>query len=201
MEIRAELKLRNGAIVRARKERGWNQRKLAAESNTSVYNIMLVERMQFRRKSVREAAVRVSVVLGLELEAVLPVDMEEDVLSDITMTKEVDTAALLAYSTRLQGRMILPAPDETDDANSLSEVLTSVLSALPQRSQDILMMRFGIKDGHIYTLEELGTIYGVSRERIRGIEAAALEKLQHPVRKRKLEAFVECEEVEDNSSR
>ena len=56
---------------------------------------------------------------------------------------------------------------------------------------EVLKLRYGLGDGYTYTLEEVGRIFNVTRERVRQIEAKAIRKLQHPVRSRKLEGFVE----------
>ena len=65
-----------------------------------------------------------------------------------------------------------------------------VLNTLTPRKERIIKMRFGLEDGTEYTLEEVGQNFGVTRERIRQIEAKALRKLRHPSRNRRLRAFV-----------
>ena len=66
-----------------------------------------------------------------------------------------------------------------------------VLNTLTPREERIIKMRFGLEDGTEYTLEEVGQNFGVTRERIRQIEAKALRKLRHPGRNRRLRAFLE----------
>jgi len=66
-----------------------------------------------------------------------------------------------------------------------------VLNTLTPREERIIKMRFGLEDGTEYTLEEVGQNFGVTRERIRQIEAKALRKLRHPSRNRRLRAFLE----------
>ena len=68
--------------------------------------------------------------------------------------------------------------------------LEEVLSTLTEREQRVLRLRFGLDDGQCRTLEEVGQIFGVTRERIRQIEAKALRKLRHPSRSRKLKDFL-----------
>jgi len=65
-----------------------------------------------------------------------------------------------------------------------------VLNTLTPREERIIKMRFGLEDGTEHTLEEVGQNFGVTRERIRQIEAKALRKLRHPSRNRRLRAFV-----------
>ena len=73
----------------------------------------------------------------------------------------------------------------------LKEQLTDVLSTLTEREKKVLELRFGIKDGRARTLEEVGQSFGVTRERIRQIEAKALRKLRHPSRSKKLKDFLD----------
>ena len=74
---------------------------------------------------------------------------------------------------------------------NLKEMTEQVLNTLTPREERIIKMRFGLEDGTEYTLEEVGQNFGVTRERIRQIEAKALRKLRHPSRNRRLRAFLE----------
>ena len=73
----------------------------------------------------------------------------------------------------------------------LKERIDVVLKTLSYREREIIKLRYGIGDGYTYTLEEVGRIFKVTRERVRQVEAKAIRKLQHPVRARKLEGFVD----------
>jgi RNA polymerase primary sigma factor len=73
----------------------------------------------------------------------------------------------------------------------LREKIEDVLSSLTYREREIIKLRYGIGDGYTYTLEEVGRIFKVTRERVRQIEAKAIRKLQHPTRARRLEGFLE----------
>ncbi|MCU0722459.1 MAG: RNA polymerase sigma factor RpoD [Planctomycetes bacterium] len=73
----------------------------------------------------------------------------------------------------------------------LKEKIEKVLQTLTFREREIIKLRYGIGDGYTYTLEEVGRIFKVTRERVRQIEAKAVRKLQHPVRSRKLLGFLE----------
>ena len=79
--------------------------------------------------------------------------------------------------------------DETD-RGLLREQMHSILASLGERERQVLALRFGLKDGESHTLEEVGRIFGVTRERIRQIEAKALRKLRHPTRSRKLRDYL-----------
>ncbi|NQU48904.1 MAG: RNA polymerase subunit sigma-70, partial [Planctomycetes bacterium] len=67
----------------------------------------------------------------------------------------------------------------------------AMLISLGQRERKILSLRFGLQDDSSHTLEEVGKIFKVTRERVRQIEAKAIRKLQHPIRARKLAGFIE----------
>lgn len=102
-----------------------------------------------------------------------PTDDEEDsVLGDFIQDEEI------------------PAPDETATYNLLREHLESVLNTLPPREVRILQLRYGLLDGQAYTLEEVGRKMGVTRERVRQIEAQALSRLRHPAIRRKLREYL-----------
>lgn len=103
-----------------------------------------------------------------------PVGEEEDsLLGDFVEDKEVDSPANTAAYTLL------------------SEQINSVLSTLPAREQKVIRMRFGLDDGYSHTLEEVGYVFKVTRERIRQIEAKALRRLRHPTRTRKLKDYLD----------
>ena len=81
-------------------------------------------------------------------------------------------------------------PEEYATIEMLKEELQGVLGTLTDREEKVLRLRFGLDDGQCRTLEEVGQIFGVTRERIRQIEAKALRKLRHPSRSRKLKDFL-----------
>jgi RNA polymerase primary sigma factor len=102
-----------------------------------------------------------------------PTDDEEDsVLGDFIQDREA------------------PAPDDSATYNLLREHLEEVLGSLPPREVRILQLRYGLLDGQAYTLEEVGRKMGVTRERVRQIEAQALSRLRHPVIRRKLREYL-----------
>jgi RNA polymerase primary sigma factor len=103
-----------------------------------------------------------------------PVGEEEDsLLGDFIEDKEVDS------------------PANTAAYRLLSEQINMVLSTLPAREQKVIRMRFGLDDGYSHTLEEVGYVFKVTRERIRQIEAKALRRLRHPTRARKLKDYLD----------
>jgi RNA polymerase primary sigma factor len=103
-----------------------------------------------------------------------PIGEEEDsLLGDFIEDKDVENPAILTAHTLLQ------------------EEVAGVLSTLPVREQEVLKMRFGLGDGYSLTLEEVGLLFRVTRERIRQIEAKALRRLRHPRRSIKLKDFLD----------
>lgn len=83
-----------------------------------------------------------------------------------------------------------PNPDELNKEQMLNEALEEVLDSLGEKEALVLRLRFGIDDGETKTLEEVGKIFKVTRERIRQIESKALRKLRHPSRSQKLRDFI-----------
>ncbi len=84
-----------------------------------------------------------------------------------------------------------PAPSEAATFTLLKEQLSEVINTLTAREEKVLRLRFGLDDGRARTLEEVGSEFGVTRERIRQIEAKALRKLRHPSRSKKLKDYLE----------
>lgn len=83
-----------------------------------------------------------------------------------------------------------PSPPETVDRTLLREKIEDLLDTLPAREARVLRLRFGLQDGHYYTLEEVGRKFGLTRERIRQIEVQALNRLRHPRRSRQLRDYL-----------
>jgi RNA polymerase primary sigma factor len=83
------------------------------------------------------------------------------------------------------------SPDEYANIQLLKDEINSVLEGLTEREEKVLRLRFGLIDGRTRTLEEVGKLFNVTRERIRQIEAKALRKLKHPNRSKKLRDFMD----------
>ena len=84
------------------------------------------------------------------------------------------------------------SPTHSATHGLLKDRLESLLKTLTYREREIIRLRYGLTDGYTYTLEEVGRIFRVTRERVRQIEAKAVKKLQHPVRSKQLETFMEA---------
>jgi RNA polymerase primary sigma factor len=83
------------------------------------------------------------------------------------------------------------SPVQAATQEMLKDKIDQVLKTLTYREREIIKLRYGLGDGYTYTLEEVGRIFKVTRERVRQIEAKAVRKLQHPVRSRQLEGFLD----------
>jgi RNA polymerase primary sigma factor len=89
------------------------------------------------------------------------------------------------------------APVDSAAQEMLKQRIEQVLKTLTYREREIIKLRYGIGDGYTYTLEEVGRIFKVTRERVRQVEAKAIRKLQHPVRARKLRASSTVRDLRD----
>ena len=101
----------------------------------------------------------------------------------------------LCFDSPLAGLFIedesAESPVSAASHEMLKDKIEKVLQTLTFREREIIKLRYGIGDGYTYTLEEVGRIFKVTRERVRQIEAKAVMKLQHPIRARKLAGFLE----------
>ncbi len=83
-----------------------------------------------------------------------------------------------------------PGPVDEAAKELLKDEIADLLQSLDERERDVLELRFGLKDGRSYTLEEVGEMFGITRERVRQIESKALRKLRHPLKSYKLKDFL-----------
>ena len=145
-------------------------RKLAQELSRKPTEDELAAEMNISIGKLREIIKVAQEPLSLET----PIGKEEDSrLGDFIEDKDAD------------------APVKTVAHELLREDLAEVLSGLSPRERDVLRLRFGMDDGKQRTLEEVGQLFGVTRERIRQIEAKALRKLRHPNRSKRLKEYIE----------
>ncbi|MCC6780713.1 MAG: sigma-70 family RNA polymerase sigma factor [Hyphomicrobiales bacterium] len=157
---------------------------------TELAGKVLRERRRFYQQNGREAvAGEIATRTGIEITRVA------QVLSMVQEPTSLDTPIGEDGDATLAD--LVAAPDAVDphaaaEASALATFVTEALSDLTPREQSILRMRFGIGGAVDLTLEEVGKVFGVTRERIRQIEAKALEKLRHPTRARKLATFVQA---------
>jgi RNA polymerase primary sigma factor len=122
---------------------------------------------------------------GVEVRRILKVGR-----SPVSLDKPVGENEDSAFGDFLQDQTH-SVPDDAAAQDMLKQRIEGVLKTLTYREREIIKLRYGIGDGYTYTLEEVGRIFKVTRERVRQVEAKAIRKLQHPVRARKLQGFVE----------
>ena len=150
---------------------------------------VLRERRKFRQRQGREAG-----AAEIAARAGMPVARVEQVLTMVQEPASLDLPVGEDGDTTLGDLIAAPNavdPQAAAEASALANSVSEALAELTPREQRILRMRFGIGDARDHTLEEVGQVFGVTRERIRQIEAKALEKLRHPSRARKLMTFAE----------
>ena len=150
---------------------------------------VLRERRKFRQRQGHEAG-----AAEIAARAGMPVARVEQVLTMVQEPASLDLPVGEDGDTTLGDLIAAPNavdPQAAAEASALASSVSEALAELTPREQRILRMRFGIGDARDHTLEEVGQVFGVTRERIRQIEAKALEKLRHPTRARKLATFAE----------
>jgi RNA polymerase primary sigma factor len=148
------------------------QRQMVQELGRDAGLDELAVRLEMSEEKVRECLRISEDVVSLEQ----PVGDEEDFsLSDVIEDKEAIVPADAAARTML------------------NEAVKEVLSQLSEREQEVIRLRFGLDDGQMRTLEEVGKEFGVTRERIRQIEAKTLAKLRHPIRSQRLRDYLDPE--------
>ncbi len=145
-------------------------RKLAQDKGRKPTEEEIAESMEISVSKLREIVKVAQEPISLET----PIGKEEDSkLGDFIEDKEAET----------------PASSVTQEL--LREDIIEVMAGLSPRERDVLRLRFGLDDGRTRTLEEVGQLFGVTRERIRQIEAKALRKLRHPNRSRRLREYID----------
>ena len=104
------------------------------------------------------------------------------------MTGEEIEKLVLSYSK--QGLITDGGINELVEENTLREVISELLNGLDSRERKVIELRFGLNGNEIQTLEQIGKLFNVTRERIKQIETKALRRLRHPTRTRKLRGFM-----------
>ena len=145
------------------------QRQLTLELNREPTDEELVEKMNMSPEKIREVIKIAQDPVSLET----PIGEEEDSHLGDFVPDESNMS-----------------PEDFTVHEMLKEEISDVLLTLTEREEQVLRLRFGLDDGSSKTLEEVGQMFGVTRERIRQIEAKALRKLRHPSRSRKLKDFL-----------
>jgi RNA polymerase primary sigma factor len=152
----------------------------------TIYKVKKVSRMLMQDLGRRPTEEEVSEETGIPIENIIAIRKYSQVPLSLEMPiGDEDSSQLGDFIEDKR----MDSPDYQTMRNILREELVKSMDILTEREQMILKLRFGFDDGRPRTLEEVGKVYNVTRERIRQIEEKALRKLRHPARKTKLEAF------------
>jgi RNA polymerase primary sigma factor len=175
-------------------------RSIADQSRTiriPVHMVEIITRLWRAQKQLSQELGREPTADDLADEMRLPVSRIESLLKMARQPVSLDAPVGDDGDVRVADFIEDKAAENPSDVTSFSflkETLGEVLKSLSERERKILEMRFGLVDGYGHTLEEIGNIYNVTRERIRQIEAKALRKLRHPTRAHHLQGFLETKQ-------
>ena len=182
----------NNEVRKRRVERGLTQKELSNNCGIGESTIGHIETL--RKYPTMKQAKSIAQALSSTVEELFPKWIEEFKHKKTSVVTEHFVSERILEHPELK---MLPAEagniDEvidSVDAEIMSVKIDSVLNTLKPREKKVLELRFGLKDEKTHTYEEVGKEFGVTRERIRQIEAKALRKLKHPVRKKELEGLL-----------
>jgi len=186
LAVRATLRLRNHAMIERRKALGLTQKQLAQVAGCSVWFVCHIEALDWafaKPERTEEAAGEIAASLDLPRDAILPPGaLGHRVESTITRIANVEVEHLLERRDRQEQRILMANPQESFMAGERKEAVLQALSTLPYREREIVKLRFGIGDGQEHTLEEVGRIFKMTRERVRQVELKAMRRLRNPQR-------------------
>lgn len=189
-ELEITIKVRNNRILAALSAINKTVRQAHEESGISLgtlYDMINLKYKPYRKGEVKQVASRLAEYLGYSVEELFPSAALSIRQSSITKTFDVEDVP--ALGTGIAGT--LASPDHVYDQRDMYEILHGAVETLTPKEAKILKMRFGLEEDEPMTLEEVGEVWGVNRERIRQIEGKALRKLRHPSRSSRLREFVD----------
>jgi RNA polymerase primary sigma factor len=159
-----------------------------------VHMIETMSRLRTAGKVLTQRLGREPTIEEIAKEAVMSIDEARRVLKisrhPISLDRPIGDSEDSNFGDFIEDHAV-DSPVSTATQSMLKERIELVLKTLSYREREIIKLRYGIGDGYTYTLEEVGRIFKVTRERVRQVEAKAIRKLQHPVRARKLEGFLD----------
>jgi len=159
-----------------------------------VHMIETMSRLRTAGKVLHQKLGREATVEEIAVEAEMSIDETRRVLKiskhPISLDRPIGESEDSYFGDFIEDNDI-DSPVASATQEMLKDRIDIVLKTLSYREREIIKLRYGIGDGYTYTLEEVGRIFKVTRERVRQVEAKAIRKLQHPVRARKLEGFMD----------
>ena len=174
-------------------------RAIADQARTIRIPVHMFETINKQKKATRDlfqqlgrepSVEEISKYMGIPVEKVIEIQkISQDTVSLDTPVGEEEDSTL---GTFIQDENAI-SPADSASIMMLKEQLMEVLATLTPREQKVIMLRYGIEDGHTRTLEDVGREFSVTRERIRQIEAKALKKLRQPSRSKKLKDYVDLD--------
>lgn len=191
--VRLRLITHNARLVDTRKELGITQRVMAQRVSVSQDRLRCIETL--RAIPTEEEIVKIAYTLEKPTDYLFPESLLSAVEAGVFSRRKVELTAPQVISLTNTQRLRLAYDGETTmieevSRTLLAEEINKVLETLKPREQLVLRLRFGL-DGMPKTLEEVGRVLGVQRERVRQIEVKALRKLRHPARSRRLKDYWE----------
>jgi RNA polymerase primary sigma factor len=159
-----------------------------------VHMIETMSRLRTASKALHQKLGREATVEEIATEAEMSIEETRRVLKiskhPISLDRPIGESEDSYFGDFIEDNEI-DSPVASATQEMLKDRIDVVLKTLSYREREIIKLRYGIGDGYTYTLEEVGRIFKVTRERVRQVEAKAIRKLQHPVRSRKLEGFMD----------
>lgn len=170
-------------------------RAIADQARTIRIPVHMVETINKLRKVSRQLMqkyLRKPTEEEISKESGIPIDKVKEIIkiAQVPLSLEMPVGEEYGYLGDFVEDPSQDMPEKNMIRDSLKNALENILDELTERESHVIRLRFGFEDGIPKTLEEVGKMYNVTRERIRQIEAKALEKLRHPLRSKKLEEFI-----------
>lgn len=194
--VRIRMLTHNSRLVDARKAKGFTQPTLAALVGRPVYYISGIENLRILPSN--QLMMELSDVLEQPVHYLFPYSLIQAIKAGVfeVRTAEISPPHLSYLTDRVNAGLLSDGGDGAQEIEDemdralLEERIDEVLHELTERQRRVIELRFGLKDGKERTLEEIGLLFNVQRERIRQIEGKALRRLRHPVHSRKLKGYL-----------
>lgn len=189
----------NARLIDARRAKGWTQKGLSQLAGIATSYLGLIETL--RAIPSQQVMDEICSALGLSQDYLFPQSLIEAIREGLFghRVAELEEKQIIRLTEGRRAGLLPPgltkdealeALERDVDNEILKKNISDILETLEPRQKEVLELRFGLKDGHSLTLEEVGRELNVTQERIRQIEARALRKLRHPSRSRRLKDYL-----------
>lgn len=195
MRVAFKLSAKNGAMYQWRLDNKYKTQMAASQATGIPYYVWnAAERMDFSALCPSHIA-KLSEATGLLPDEICPTEMMRKAFKFAPIVRMCEVPAAQLLSIQDHSLRLLKAPTEIDpaDAENMQAALEKVLATLTFREREILKAREGLFGENVHTLEEVGKKFNITRQRVREIQAKAMCKLQHPVRKKLLAGYLNGE--------